>query len=113
MRKILTTYHTVTPESAEVGDFAETGWIDDEGVEIQSPAVAIQFLRTHFAFEPSSSHFHPGIWYSDSGTTDDTTGEDETRSYHLTGFTERAEKMVFDAITDKSAIGWMSYEGKR
>lgn len=99
MRKIRITYSITTPESAEHGDFAETGWINDEGIEMNSPAEAIKFLKSHHANEPSSSFFHSHLWYNDGGTTDDETGEDEERSYHLVGFTERAERMIYDAIT--------------
>jgi hypothetical protein len=97
-RLITITYEIVTPESAKQGDVEERGWIDDEGVAMASPAEAIKFLRDKGATQASSTAFHPGVWYSDCGDTDYKTGADETRSYHLKGFTERAQRIIFDAI---------------
>jgi hypothetical protein len=97
-RLITVTYDIVTPESAEQGDFAESGWIDDEGTEMISPAEAIKFLRREGADQPSSSYFHSGVWYSASKGENYRTGAETTHSYHLKGFTPRAERMVWDAI---------------
>jgi len=34
MRRIRQSYDVVTPKSARNGDYAENGWIDEEGAEI-------------------------------------------------------------------------------
>lgn len=103
MRKIVITYEIVTDESAAEGDVAESGWLDEDGVSIVSPAHAYRFLSKCGAFIPSSSAFHPGIWWSTEPEQSAETGAYESRSYHLKGFTERAERMVYTAITGRES----------
>lgn len=108
--RITITYDLVTPESAEEGDTAENGWIDEEGEDMFASAEdrengiectdhAVKFLRDNGATEPSSSAFHVGIWYSSEGETDTISGNVETRAYHLKGFTPEQEKKVYEQIT--------------
>lgn len=119
--RIITTYQTVSPESAEAGDFEDSGFItggnnktddsdegesmevdkdfDDEDATVVSKTIA--FLKDKGATNPSSSHFGGNIWYSDGGDTDYQTGEEETRSYHLEGYTEAEEKEIFEAMTKR------------
>jgi hypothetical protein len=99
----------VTPESAEDGDFSDTGVVD-EGVSLEPDKwereegftavdLAVKLLQKAGATEPSSSHFHKGIWYATGfEVVSYRTGEEEERTYHLKGFTEREEREVFDAI---------------
>lgn len=97
MGLIRTTYDIVTPESAEDGDFAETGWVDKEGTEY-SVADAIRKLE---GCEPSSTSFHEGVWYTQSdGNTNYVTGAETRESYHLKGFTKQQEQRIYDAISD-------------
>ena len=112
MRLITTTYSCVTPESAEHGDFSSTGWIDEDGYscdpepctcaedcDCESAAdLAFEFLDRESA-EPSSSSWYPGVWYSQAvGSTNYHTGEVETRSYHLQGFTDEESREIFSRI---------------
>lgn len=108
--RILTTYETVTPESAEHGDVADRGWIDDEGESMAPDSYdrsegltavdkAVRFLKDNGAGEASSSYFHRGIWYSDYGSEDYRTGENEQRSYHLKGFTAAQEREIFNQMS--------------
>ena len=97
-KRIRIAYGIVTPESASIGDYAKTGWIDKKGVVIESVDDAIEFLRNNGAVYPSSSHFHPRCWYSDDGNTNFRTGAVETRSYHLVGFSEDEQEAIFAAI---------------
>lgn len=104
------TYDIVTPESAEEGDYAESGWIDEDGVSMKPDKVdtqdgitavdkAISFLRSESAREPSSTAFHSGVWYTNEEyDTDYSTGAVESRSYHLKGFSEAEEEAVYRAI---------------
>lgn len=104
------TFSRTTPESAEAGDFSETGY-EDEGISLEpdeydreeglTPVdLAVKFLKNEGATQPSSSHFHKGIWYStDWDVVSYRTGEEEERSFHLKGFSEREEHEVFDAMT--------------
>jgi hypothetical protein len=101
-RRIGVTYDIVTPESAEDGDVAERGWIN-EGIPIDGVREAIRMLKYDGPFEPSSSAFHKGVWYTESeGDTDYHTGAVETKSYHLYGFTEAEERVIFNALTKRS-----------
>ena len=112
-KRIRITYSRTTPESAEQGDFSETGWINQEGedmtpdlydIEEGKTAVdkAVEFLKNEGVIEPSSSDFHPGNWYSTEWqNVDMRTGEDEERSYHLVGFTPEEEKEIYDRVIRK------------
>jgi hypothetical protein len=104
---IRTTFSRTTPESVEQGDFSETGWIDEDGVDMTpEPDTdetvvdnAVRFLRYEGVIEASSSSFHRGIWYSTEWSTIDyRTGEEEERSYHLHGFTEEQEREVYERM---------------
>jgi hypothetical protein len=109
---IRTTYDIVTEESAAHGDVAERGWIDEEG-EVMEPdadeeaegitavSLAVKFLRDAGGIYPSSSGFHPGVWYSNEAEQDYRTGEWETRSYHLVNFTTEEQKEIYEALTHK------------
>ena len=99
----------VTPESAEDGDFSETGVVD-EGISLEPDEderedgltavdLAVKLLKHEGATQPSSTHFHKGIWYA-SGfeVVSYRTGEEEERTFHLKGFTEREEREVFNEV---------------
>ena len=99
MGKIRTTYTTYTPESIEQGDSADNGWIDEDGETVAGVHEAVRFLRNAGVTEASGSHFHKGVWYStEPSYTDYGTGEQEERSYHLSGFTMNQERRVFEAM---------------
>ena len=104
------TFSRTTPESAEAGDFSETGF-EDEGISLEPDKydredgltavdLAVKMLKTEDADEPSSTRFHKGIWYSTSWqVVSYRTGEEEERSFHLKGFSEREEREVFEEMT--------------
>lgn len=98
MRLIRSTYEVVTEESAQDGEAADSGWLDKEGQEFNSPAQAIRYLKSRSITQASSSRFHSGIWYSTTPEKDTFDGSYTTESYHLKGFTERAERMIYDAL---------------
>jgi hypothetical protein len=105
MKKLICiTFEIVTPESAEQGDVAERGWIDEEGDEFEDDEtetaadLAAKYLIEQGACEPSSSWAHDGVWYSDEGTPDYATGAVETRSYHLKGFTLTEQLHIYDRV---------------
>lgn len=103
--RIRVTFTTITEESAINGDWADSGYVNENGFPMdwyEGHTVvddAIDFLRDHGVTQASSSHFHPGIWYSDEGQTDYHTGETEQRSYHLVDFTTAQQLEVFNRFT--------------
>ncbi len=106
-RLIRVTFEVVTPESAEDGDCAESGWHDEDGIECEDVDDAIQTLQKVGPFEASGSHFscgpapefYPHIWYRESdGSTDYSTGAVTTKSYHLYGFNEAEQREIFEAM---------------
>lgn len=111
-RRITTTFSRTTPESAAEGDFSETGWIDQEGVDMNPDDFdreegvtvadkAAAYLFNEGAYTTSSSQFHPGMWYSTEwSTTNYQTGEEEERNFHLVGFSEEEERAVWDKFND-------------
>lgn len=109
---ITTSYYTITPESAENGDFEDHGWYDEEGesmlpdefeIEEGITAVdkAVDFLENvRYTTEPSSSEFHDGIYYSSVDPDQNyTTGEDTYYTCHLKGFTTEEEFEIYKKIT--------------
>ncbi len=115
MRLIRTSFSRTTPESAEDGDFSETGWHDEAGQPMDPDAwddegttavdKAVAFLKREGGTEASASCWHPHLWYSwsDASTIDYRTGEDETRGYHLDGFTAEEEREIFDRMRQRVA----------
>lgn len=127
-RRVLTTYSVVTDESAEDGDYAEIGWLenghkspirDEEGehpenvhrdgfdCEVDSDEAedglsamkrAAAYIQNEGGSEPSSSRFSPGTWYSTESQMDMYSGDYENKSFHLYGFTEEEEKEVWDLL---------------
>lgn len=106
-RRIRTSYSIVTPESAEQGDFAESGWEDEEGETIEVDDFddegttvvdkAVQWLRDKGVSEASASFWHPGVWYTsyEENYRDGSTTE---RNYHLVNFTDAESEGIFNQI---------------
>lgn len=78
------TYDTVTPESAEHGDFNESGF-EIEPFYTRSINEIIDLIRSNYVYE----NFHSGqnyqSIYSDSYTIDYYTGEDKRVAVHISG----------------------------
>ena len=115
-RAIATAFTTVTPESAEAGDYASRGWEDKEGDDIEVDASdfeeameaashvpvtdaivkkAVRWLRDHGATEASASSFHRGVWYETEFAMDYSSGEEKQEEFFLRNFTEDEERRVF------------------
>jgi hypothetical protein len=105
--RIRVSFSQFTPESAEQGDVSDSGWINEEGVEmtpdefdqeegLTAVDLAIKYLQHEGVTEASSSGFHFGVWYStDCNTIDYATGTAEERSFHLVDFSEDEEQQVY------------------
>ena len=110
--RVTITFSRTTPESVEAGDYSENGWEDEDGVVMALDEYDIEdgltladitakYLKNEGASASfaSSSHFHPGVWYSTEWSTlDYGTGEQEERNFHLVGFTAEQEKEVWDKM---------------
>lgn len=108
--RIAITFSQTTPESSEQGDVSDSGWIDEEGVEMTPDAfdreegltavdLAVKYLYDEGAAEASSSHFHPGVWYSTGyHVIDYRTGTDEERCFHLKDFSDAEERAIWDKM---------------
>lgn len=114
----LVSFDTVTPESAEHGEFDAYGWYDggfysdpddrpeptwlDEPEDEDDPTYVdqrISVLRDFGASEPSSTLFHHGVWYSTEGSWD-SDGSSTRYAVHLKGrWTEDEERDIFKAMT--------------
>lgn len=120
MKQIFTSFSTVTPESAEQGDTAESGWYDsgfrfnamdkpEEGhscepdkwdIEdgLNAVDLAVKYLKDKCAWHPSASRFHKNIWYSAESCTEDYSSDESIEySYHLEGFSEEEQEEIFNA----------------
>lgn len=109
-RKIVSYYETWSPEDVEIGETDDRGKLGEWSVELEDydieeglthADVAAKYLLDRGAVEPSSSHFHPGIWYSTYEDVDYRTGERTVESYHLKGFTKEEEREVWELVTRK------------
>jgi len=111
--RICISFSQTTPESSEQGDYSDSGWIDEEGVEmtpdefdqeegLTAVDLAVKFLQNEGAMETSSSQFHPGVWYSTTwNTVNYRTGTDEERSFHLKDFSPAEEQAIWDKIHEQ------------
>lgn len=79
MLRLSMTYQIVTPESAETGDFADSGFIFADA-EVSARELARYIMREGFTW-PDCSHGMPR-WLSTEPYTEPFTGETETRSIH-------------------------------
>jgi hypothetical protein len=108
MHTIRITYDIRTPESAEHGDYAESGWVDevgesmepdeyeqDEGISVIDKTV--EYLQDHSAIEPSEAGrgASPRWWTDYEYDEDFRTGRSESRSYHLTGYSETERQNIY------------------
>lgn len=96
MALVRTTFEVVTPESAELGDAEERGWVDEVGTTYTFREL-VNMLRN---CEPSSSQFHKGIWYSITEQSY-VTGNHITYSYHIKA-PENFQRRLFKYLTKKS-----------
>jgi hypothetical protein len=105
--RITTTYSTVEwGDSGDPDDYTEDhGYEDEEGQKIEVDEfdredgldivdMAVKFLQSKGVTAASSSHFHPGIWYS-SEEIDMHTGATTTYNFHLEDFTDLEEQSIF------------------
>jgi len=111
-KRIRISYSLYTEDSIEAGDAADHGWEDEEGVEmdpdewdiedgITAAQKATKFLNEKGAIHPSSSQFHPGIWYNSSSNDWNNDNELIEYSYHLSGFTPEEEQEIFNEVAMK------------
>lgn len=73
------TFQTVTPESAEIGDF------EDQGFEVEEESASLMdiadYVGTYGEFPHTSCYPpSPGCWWSTEGEADIQTGEEKTYS---------------------------------
>jgi hypothetical protein len=103
--RVAITYAEITPESAEHGDFDDTGWVNEEGEDVNGDedmtAVdrTVQFLQHEGVQEASTwPNWQPGVWYSRMTEADIQTGVMTEYSYHLKGFTPEEEELVYNNL---------------
>lgn len=96
------TFEVYTPESIEFGEPEETGFICED-IEADSLKEMVLYMLKEGFTSPSSSDFHPGIWYSwPENQIDYQSGEEEIQSLHLSDLTERQAKWIYNAIMKRS-----------
>ena len=116
-RRIRISYDVVTPESAEIGDFAETGWENEEGVCIDPDDCYVEEAGSELAAVVAcavdtigngveASDYPtccPGhTWYTDSdGDVDYDDGSEKRLSYYLDGFSEEEELAIYAELIGK------------
>lgn len=106
--RVRISYDITTPESAEHGDYAETGWENEEGEPCTPDAIdlkdgatpvslAVGIIMDDGPVEPSTwPTWHPRTWYTQTdGSTDYRTGAVKRYSYHLVDFTPEQEQEIY------------------
>ncbi len=117
MRRIRISYQVVTEESAENGDYADSGWIDEEGVLVEvddcdvddagSECAAIVEAAVRIIGNGCEASDYPAVcvghtWYTETdGDKDYSDGSETTKSFHLDGFTEEEERAIYSEITGR------------
>ena len=89
--KIKETFQIVTEESARLGDFAESGWNDEKGIDFDSIQEAVDYVKNEGGFYASCSCFAPHMWYDSAPIQDIFDGSYETRSFHPVGSVQACE----------------------
>ncbi len=116
-RRIKITYDIVTEKSSIVGDFAESGWENEEGVIIETDivdieeydgelnaVVALAVKQIGNCVEASDYPVcAPGnTWYTEiDPSVDYSTGEEKTLSFHLYDFLPEEEIAIYEKITGR------------
>jgi hypothetical protein len=114
-RLIRISYEVITPESADIGEIDDSGWIDEDGVVIDpevDPRIedasykewavlnaAVGVIGCHR--QASCYPFVPGFtWYTETaGDEDYATGAVTYKSWHLSGFTPEEEQAIYNEVT--------------
>lgn len=95
-------FQTVSPESAEHGDFSDQGSYDE--IVCEDVEDAVKAIRNGGGAQPSSSEFHRGIWYSTVDPDRDyRTGDETYYTFHLMGFSPKEEKEVYEGLIGRKA----------
>lgn len=107
------TYQTITPESAEHGDYDDAGWEVEEQVEDLSEILKI--ANNYGIYEPSSSRIMGGEWWSSvdpSGTRSYyEKGEETYYSLHIshldgTDLTKEETEFVTEKLKSGRKLDW-------
>ena len=117
VRRIRISYDVVTPESAEIGDFADTGWENEEGVCIDPDDYDVEAAGSVLAAVVACAvdtigngveasdypRCCPGhTWYTDCDACPDyEDGSEKRLSYHLDGFSEEEELAIYAELCGK------------
>jgi len=117
VRRIRISYDIVTPDSAEFGDFEETGWENEEGEVIDPDDCDVEFYGSESAAAIELAVYAIGndvetsdwptccpghTWYTQiDGDEDYEDGSVKRLSYHLDGFSEEEECAIYTALTGR------------
>jgi hypothetical protein len=93
---IRVSYAIVTHESAESGDYAETGWEDEEG----TPYTFREAVKLLQGTEPSSTSYDKRVWYMAEAKEDLRTGDRTEFSYHIDA-SDGFKRRLYRAVTAK------------
>lgn len=93
--RIKTAFTTVSQESADRGDYDETGWEDEKGVKFASTQEAAEWLLER-ANSFSSSEYYPHSWYCSEPKMDPKTGITTEYSFHLADCSPEQSQEVYN-----------------
>ena len=93
------TYNTITPESAEIGDFEDTGF-EERGLKFDDLHEMVDYILDEGAIEPSSSgRYGRGDWFSTEYYVEDYgTGEERQLNFHPEGITDEEGQIIADSV---------------
>ena len=99
--RIVQTYDIVTPESAKTGEFAESEFEDEEGIEYPNTKQGIEDAADHIKSEGATFYDR---WFSTEPQQDYQTGEERTDNFHVhVGKSDARDSIQEKIIADKIA----------
>lgn len=114
------TYQLVTPESAENGDFEDTGWEREYAVE-ELQDILQDAVNRYGIYEPSGSPVHGGVWWSSVSPDTDRDyfekGHEKYYSLHITNvdgseLTDEEALFVTAKLKEGRNLHWDEEENK-
>lgn len=106
-KRIRVTYEVITPESAANGDVAESGWLNEEGIDCRLPSLFSPVDRAIDRLSAEGVTSDGGYWMTAHGDMQ-TDGSITNKSYHFVdGEWSEAEKdSIHSALTVLPKIGY-------
>lgn len=96
--RVSSSFQEIDEESSKQGDFSDNGWLDEEGELFEDVEEVVNHLKGSGVIEPSSSCFHPGVWYDTEFQQDVHTGVWRNESYFIKDATVEEQIEIYKRL---------------